>query len=211
MPTEIRKRTIWMDLSVGFLAFLAKLFSGATLRWVDCQPDSCQRVYFANHTTHLDALVLWTSLPRSLRELTMPVAASDYWERGPVRRFLAKALNVLLISRKDVRKGNSPIVKMLDTIGETYSLIIFPEGTRSDGEIQEFKSGLFHIGKRRPDLELVPVYIDNMNKVMPKGEVIPLPMLSCITIGPPIWLEVGETKDEFLTRARQAVINLRDV
>ncbi len=199
------------QITVPFLAGLAKVLSGATVRWVDCEPDECQRVYFANHTSHLDALVLWSSLPRNLRSITRPVAAMDYWEGGPVRRYMAKVFNALLIDRKKIKVHNSPIDMMIREIGDTYSLIVFPEGGRNtSGEMRPFKSGLYYLGKKRPDLELVPVYIDNLNRVMPKGEVLPVPLLSCITIGAPIWLEPGEKKMEFLDRARQAVLNLKE-
>lgn len=199
------------QITVPFLANLAKVLSGATLRWVDCEPDVCQRVYFANHTSHLDALVLWASLPRKLREITRPVAAADYWMSGPVRRYMADCFNALLIDRKKIKVHNSPIDMMIREIGDTYSLIVFPEGGRNaNDELREFKSGLYYLGKKRPDLELVPVYIDNLNRVMPKGEVLPVPLLSCISIGEPIWLESGENKKHFLARARESVLKLKE-
>lgn len=193
------------------LVLTAKFFSGASVRWVDCEPDTCQRIYFANHTSHLDALIIWASLPKSIRNLTRPVAAMDYWMGGPVRRYIHKVFNVLLIDRKKIKVHNSPIDIMLREIGNTDSLIVFPEGGRNTtGEMKDFKSGLFYLGKKRPDLELVPVYIDNLNRVMPKGEFLPIPLLSCISIGPPIWLQTGEKKSDFLARARQAVLDLKD-
>lgn len=201
-----------MRLTAPVLAVLAKLLSGATVRWVDCQPDTCQRVYFANHTSHLDALVLWASLPRALRNLTRPVAAKDYWERGAVRRHIAKVFNALLIDRKKIKVHQSPVDMMIREIGDVYSLIVFPEGHRgNETETGQFKSGLYYLGKKRPDLELVPVYIDNLNRVLPRGEVLPVPLLSCITIGSPIWLEKGEPKADFLKRARQCVLQLKEV
>lgn len=201
-----------MRLTVPVLAFIAKLLSGATVRWVDCQADTCQRVYFANHTSHLDALVLWASLPREVRALTRPVAAKDYWTRGAVRRYMARGFNALLIDRKNIKVHQSPVDMMLQEIGDKYSLIVFPEGGRSTSEeMGQFKSGLYYLGKKRRDLELVPVYIDNLNRVLPRGEFLPVPLLSCITIGPPIWLETGELKADFLKRARQAVLSLKDI
>ena len=198
-------------ITAPFLAGLAKVISGATVRWINCEPEDCQRVYFANHTSHLDALVLWSSLPRKIRMKTRPVAAIDYWHGGPVRRYLASAFNLLLIDRKKIKVHNSPIDMMLREMGLTESLIVFPEGGRNPtGELKEFKSGLYHLAKKRPELELVPVYIDNVNRVMPKGEFLPVPLLSCISIGAPIWLESGENKHQFLARARQAVLDLKD-
>lgn len=199
------------QVTVPFLAGLAKILSGATVRWIDCEPDTCQRIYFANHTSHLDALVLWASLPKRIRNLTRPVAAVDYWQGGPVRRYMASVFNVLLIDRKKIKVHNSPIDMMIREIGSTNSLIVFPEGSRNpSGDMGQFKSGLFHLAKKRPDLELMPVYIDNLNRVMPKGEFLPVPLLSCISIGAPIWLESGETKVEFLDRARESVLKMKE-
>ena len=199
------------QITVPVLAAIAKIMSGATVRWVNCEPDICQRIYFANHTSHLDALVLWASLPKNIRNLTRPVAAVDYWQAGPVRRYMASVLDLLLIDRKKVKVHNSPIDLMLREMGSTYSLIVFPEGSRNaTGEIGEFKSGLFHLAKKRPDLELMPVYIDNLNRVMPKGEFLPVPLLSSISIGAPIWLESGENKSQFLGRARKSVLKMKE-
>lgn len=197
----------------SLLAAVARLISGASSRWIECQPDTCQRIYFANHTSHLDAIVLWSALPSEVRALTRPVAAKDYWEKGPVRRYLAKnVFNALLIDRVKIKVHQSPVDLMLKTIGDTHSLIVFPEGSRNTGDdIGEFKSGLYYSAKKRPDLELIPVHIDNLNRVLPRGEFLPVPLLSCITFGPPIWLEQGESKAEFLQKARAAVRRLKDL
>ena len=202
-----------MSLTSHFIVLLAKLFSGFTVRWIDCQPDTCQRIYFANHTSHLDAVVLWSALPRELRTLTRPVAAKDYWTKSWLRRHMAASFNALLIDRKEIKVHRSPIDIMLQQMSDVYSLIVFPEGGRSsaDDEMGDFKSGLYYMAKKRPDLELVPVFIDNVNRILPRGEVLPVPLLSCITIGPPIFLEAGEPKTEFLARARQSVRRLKDV
>ena len=194
------------------LTTLARLLSGASVRWIDSQPDTCQRVYFANHTSHLDALLIWSSLPPDVRQLTRPVAAKDYWEKGFVRRYLAKQFNALLIDRREIKVHQSPVDLMIREIGTTHSLIVFPEGSRNtDPEMKEFKSGLYYLSKKRPDLELVPVYIENLSRVLPRGEFLPVPLLSCVIFGPPVWLETNEPKAHFLTRAREAVIGLKDI
>jgi 1-acyl-sn-glycerol-3-phosphate acyltransferase len=168
-------------------------------------------VYFANHTSHLDAVVLWSALPTEIRNLTRPVAAKDYWVQTRWRRFLANSFNALLIDRKEIKVHQSPVDLMLQEIGTTYSLILFPEGGRTeDGTMGEFKSGLYYLAKKRPDLELVPVYMENLNRILPRGEYFPVPLLSSISIGAPIWLEAGEPKMAFLERARSAVKALRE-
>jgi 1-acyl-sn-glycerol-3-phosphate acyltransferase len=201
-----------MNLPQHALVLLAKFLSGASTRWVDCQPDTCQRIYFANHTSHLDALVIWSSLPAEVRSVTCPVAARDYWTAGPIRRYCSRVFNAILIDRKKIKVHQSPVDVLIREIGQKYSLIVFPEGGRSTtGAIGQFKSGLYYLNKKRPDLELVPVYLDNMNRILPRGEFLPVPLLSCITFGPPIWLEAGETKADFSRRAREAVCRLRDL
>jgi 1-acyl-sn-glycerol-3-phosphate acyltransferase len=202
-----------MNITSQFIVILARLFSGFTVRWIDCQPDTCQRIYFANHTSHLDAVVLWSALPRPLRNITRPVAAKDYWTKGWLKPHMARSFNALLIDRTQIKVHRSPIDIMLEQMGDVYSLIVFPEGGRSSGEEEmgKFKSGLYYMGKKRPDLELVPVYIDNVNRILPRGEILPVPLLSCITIGAPIFLEAGEPKNAFLERAREAVRALKDV
>jgi 1-acyl-sn-glycerol-3-phosphate acyltransferase len=194
------------------LTSLARLLSGASVRWIDCQPDTCQRIYFANHTSHLDMILIWSALPYDVRKLTRPVAAKDYWDKDRVRRYMARMYNALLVDRKEIKVHQSPVDMMLREIGTTHSLILFPEGGRSTGEaVGEFKSGLYYLAKKRPDLELVPVHIDNMNRVLPRGEFLPVPLLSCITFGPPMWLEAGESKNSFLTRTREAVQRLKEI
>ncbi len=205
------QRSFLCNLTGRTIILLARFFSGYTVRWVDCQPETCQRVYFANHTSHLDAVVLWSALPPEIRCLTRPVAAKDYWGSSRWKRFLAKSFNALLIDRKEIKVHQSPVDLMLREIGDTYSLIVFPEGSRGeDGKMGEFKSGIYYLAKKRPDLELVPVYMENLNRILPRGEFMPVPLLSSITIGHPIWLEAGEPKADFLNRARDAVKGLKD-
>jgi len=201
------------NILINILAMTARVLSGASVRWIDCQPETCQRVYFANHTSHLDALVIWSALPQKVRAVTRAVAAKDYWASGRIRKYMAEHLfNALLIDRKEIKVHRSPVDLMIREIGHKYSLIVFPEGGRSSGsEIGEFKSGLYYLCKKRPDLELVPVHIDNMNRILPRGEVFPVPLLTCISFGAPIWLEAGEPKSDFLRRARQSVVRLKDL
>ena len=200
-------------LTQGGLAFLARLLSGASVRWIDSQPDTCQRVYFANHTSHLDAIVIWSALPQAVRAMTRPVAAKDYWRRAAIRRYLAnQVFNAILIDRKEIKVHQSPVDLMIREIGHTYSLIVFPEGGRSSGEeIGEFKSGLYYLCKKRPDLELIPVHIDNMNRILPRGEVLPVPLLELHHLRPADVAGGGRAEDRFPRAAREAVRRLKEI
>ncbi len=207
------KRSEALDAIIGraFLTGLSKFLSGATSRWFS-QPDTCQRVYFANHTSHLDIMVIWSSLPDYVRRYVRPVAAKDYWTNGFFKPYIASRLfNAILLERQHVKAHQNPIDDMLREMGDRYSIIIFPEGGRqSSGQIAEFKSGLYYMCKKRPELELIPIYIDNMNRILPRGTYLPVPLLSQVTFGPPLWLEKNEKKNDFLERARQAVIDLKN-
>ena len=99
---------------------------------------------------------------------------------------------------------------LADALKQGDSLVIFPEGTRSNkGDPQAFKSGLYHLAQQFPEAQLVPAWIDNVQRVMPKGEVVPVPILCTVTFGTPMRLEPDEDKRVFLDRAREAVIGLQ--
>jgi 1-acyl-sn-glycerol-3-phosphate acyltransferase len=198
-------------MTASLIAALARLLTGARAHWRGCAPEPRQRVYFANHTSNLDFVLLWASLPGALRRQTRPVAAQDYWRGGYLREWLARRVfRAVLIERKQVTRENNPLTPMLEALGGGSSLIIFPEGTRrTDGEVGEFRPGLFHLAKARPDVECVPVFIDNLNRVLPKGEVLPVPILCSVSFGTPLGFTPGETKPQFLTRARDAMLALK--
>jgi 1-acyl-sn-glycerol-3-phosphate acyltransferase len=194
----------------GALAVLARAISGVSVRWL-CDPaGGRQRIYFANHSSHLDFLVVWASLPPQLRGTTRPVAAQDYWQRGRLRRHLAeRVFRGVLIDRSGSPGGANPIERMLSALDGGDSLIIFPEGTRGDGaRISAFKGGLYRLAAARPQVELLPVGIENLNRVLPKGEAVPVPLISRLTFGEPLALGADEDGDAFLRRARRAVEEL---
>jgi 1-acyl-sn-glycerol-3-phosphate acyltransferase len=199
---------------------IARVLAGGNVRRVGFTPDDRQRIYFANHASHLDFVLVWAALPPRLRVMTRPVAAKDYWDRAGLRRYLGvKVFNAVLVDRQPVQRGaageaagapQSAIDVLLDGLGERHSLILFPEGTRGDGStIAPFKSGLYRLGKARPDVELIPAYINNLNRVLPKGEFVPVPMLASVSFGEPMRVGEDEEKDAFLERARNAILELR--
>lgn len=199
---------------------IARVLAGGNVRRVGFTPDERQRIYFANHASHLDFVLIWAALPPRLRLMTRPVAARDYWDRPGLRRYLGvKVFNAVLVERQQAQRGAaggvdgaqpSAIDVLLDGLGDRHSLILFPEGTRGDGStIGPFKSGLYRLGKARPDVELIPAYINNLNRVLPKGEFVPVPMLASVSFGEPMRVGDEEGKDAFLERARNAILELR--
>ncbi len=167
-------------------------------------------VLFANHASHFDTLVLWAALDAERRAMLRPVAAADYWGKTRLHRWVAEqVLGALLIARKREDRTDDPVASMLTVLDGGKAILIFPEGTRSlDGRIAPFKAGLFQLATQRPQVPLVPVYLQNPGRILPKGEILPVPFLCSIRVGEPLSRETDETKDAFVARARQAVITL---
>jgi 1-acyl-sn-glycerol-3-phosphate acyltransferase len=193
-----------------FLAALARLITGAQGHWIGSPPKAEQRIYFANHQSHFDWVLIWAALPRELRAVTRPIAARDYWTSSPFKTWLTtKVFNAVYVSR--VRKEDEdPLEPLMEALKSGDSLVIFPEGTRGHAaEPAPFKAGLYHLAEAFPNVPLVPAWIDNVQRVMPKGEVVPVPLLCSVSFGTPMTLQPGEDKRAFLERARTAVIGLR--
>jgi len=196
------------------LAFSAKLISGAQARWFNCEPLPRQRIYFGNHSSHLDPLVLWAALPPEIRASTRPIAAKNYWGRDHLRCYVAtRIFQAVLIDRPEHGVAHHGILDpIVQALNQGASLILFPEGTRGSGEqIAPFKSGLYHLCMLKPDVEAVPVCLENLNRVLPKGAIIPVPLISRVTFGRPMQVRASESKEGFLERARAAISELRDV
>jgi 1-acyl-sn-glycerol-3-phosphate acyltransferase len=199
--------TMWLS---HVFAVIVRVLVGAKAQWIGCKPVATLRIYYANHTSHMDTLALWCALPHDLRAQTRPVAASDYWNRGGLRAYIAThGFNALFVERsKDKREGD-PLEPLAQALTRGESLIIFPEGTRRAQALPSpFKSGLFHLATRFGQAELVPVYLDNLYRSMPKGTYLPVPLTCSVRFGAPLARIADEPKEAFLERARQAVVDL---
>lgn len=188
-----------------------KLITGAQITWQDNAPEERQRIYFANHRSHADIVLLWSALPPAIRYQSRPVAGADYWLTNKFKRYLAKQVfQSVLIDRKHTEGAPNPVEQMSEVLAAGSSLIIFPEGTRNLEEgVKPFKSGIFHLASAYPNVELVPVWLENLGRVMPKGAVVPVPLICTLIFGPALRLLPGEEKDAFLARVRQALLELQ--
>lgn len=269
-------RAMLSKLMSLFLLGLVRFLTGAQARWTGCPPKAEQRIYFANHQSHADLVMIWAALPQELRSITRPIAAKDYWTKTPLRQWITTAVfNAVYVDRQsnaarapatspaaaptpdasttpssdaiqaalpgfatdavlappggpdpspeppppqrpeDLRAAltpDDPLAPLVRALESGDSIVIFPEGTRGHGdEPQPFKSGLFKLAQMFPQVVLVPAWINNVQRVMPKGEVVPVPILCSVTFGAPIQLEAGEERRAFLDRARGAVMALREV
>ena len=194
-----------------FLLGLIRLLTGAQARWQGCPPKAEQRIYFANHQSHADLVLMWAALPEELRSITRPIAAKDYWTRTAFKRWITTSVfHAIYVDR--VKTGDQdPLEPLIEALTNGDSIILFPEGTRGNQEEpQNFKSGLYNLAVKFPQVVLVPAWINNVQRVMPKGEVVPVPILCSVTFGAPVVLQDGEDRSAFLARARQSVLDLRE-
>ena len=194
------------------LSFLARLITGAQGHWYGCPPKAEQRIYFANHQSHFDWVLIWAALPRDLRAASRPIAARDFWTSSRLKHWITREVfNAVYVSRQR-QADEDPLEPLMEALRNGDSLVIFPEGTRGNKpEPAAFKAGLYHLAEAFPEVQLIPAWIDNVQRVMPKGEVVPVPLLCSVTFGSPVQLQAGEDKRAFLARARDAVVALREV
>lgn len=194
------------------LSFVARLITGVQGHWHGCAPESTQRIYYANHQSHFDWVLVWAALPKELRVRTRPIAAKDYWTKTPLRHWITREIfNAVYVSRER-SADEDPLEPLMNALRQGDSLVIFPEGTRGNKvDPAPFKAGLFHLTEAFPEVELIPAWIDNVQRVMPKGEVVPVPILCTVIFGAPTPLGQGEEKRAFLDRAREQVMSLREV
>ncbi|MEO9826894.1 MAG: lysophospholipid acyltransferase family protein [Paracoccaceae bacterium] len=205
--------SVLASITAKTIVLFARIVTAVRAIWDGVEPVASKRVYFANHTSNGDFVLIWAVLPSHMRDQTRPVAGSDYWLTSKLKTFIGREVfNAVLIDRNRETRVDDPIAQMAEALDEGSSLILFPEGTRNTGDeaLLPFKTGLFHLATQRPDVDLVPVWIENLNHVMPKGEVLPIPLICTVRFGDPMRLEAGETKDGFLARSHAALLALKD-
>jgi 1-acyl-sn-glycerol-3-phosphate acyltransferase len=193
------------------IVLFARAITAVRAIWQQGGPPAGPCVYFANHSSHGDFILIWAVLPPRWRRRTRPVAAAEYWLKSAVNRFIGRdVFNAVLIERDKGSRTGNPISQMAEAINEGSSLILFPEGTRNQTEspLLPFKSGIYHLAKALPEVPLVPVWIDNLNRVMPKGEFVPIPFICTVTFGAALTIEPDESKDAFLIRSQAALLAL---
>lgn len=207
---SLKTFTLLQTITSVSLSAMAWAVTGVRPIWNGSQPSNRQRIYFANHTSHGDFILLSACLSENERAITHAIAAAEYWGKSRLRRFIAQdLLSSVLINRQWTRPEENPISIMLSVLDQGHSLIIFPEGTRNmSDELLPFRSGLYNLSMARPDVELIPCWIENMSRVLPKGQFLPVPLLCRVVFGAPVAVAPGEERRAFLLRARAALLAL---
>ena len=187
------------------------LFIGLRVRGREHLPATGPFIIIANHSSHLDTASLLSLFPlRRLRKIR-PVAAADYFERN---RFVSAVsricFNILPIARKGLTPETNPLPRMEAALQAGDSLIIFPEGTRGSGtDISKFHSGAAHLIEKCPDVPVLPVYLVNMGRSLPKGEWIPVPFFCEVRLGEPRLF--SGNRREIIAALETAVEQLRQI
>ena len=189
--------------------FLA-LFIGLRVRGREHLPGRDPFILVANHSSHLDTAALLSLFPVSRLRRIRPCAAADYFERTRTIAFLSRTLfNILSIHRGQPRGEEHPVQRMREALERGESLLLFPEGTRGRGpEMAPFKPGIACLVEQLPQVPVVPAYLVNMGRALPKGEFLPVPFFCEVHIGAP--LHLSGTRAEILTAVRAAVEALRE-
>lgn len=195
------------------VAVLVRLVTGARAEGL---PPPPQAIYFANHSSHLDFITIWATLPADRRSTLRVVAAADYWGKA---RFITSLFDLFLVDRGRgglVSEVPSPAggpvpahelrgqtAKLGGVLTANQSLLIFPEGTRGDGEnLAEFHAGLARLARAFPEVPVIPVALIHLSKMLPKGKLVPVPMLATASFLPPLVIREEESDDAFSERAR---------
>ena len=168
-------------------------------------------VVVGNHTSHLDAPMVFTLLPEHMTERLATGAAADYWYRRPtLSKITALFFNTYPIERKRGANQVSGPAKGMTArlLREGIPILIFPEGTRSrSGEMGEFKVGAAALAIKF-GIPIVPLALRGGHDAMPVGAVLPAPNRPPVDmfIGKPMFAEEGEDAEAFMSRVRSQIL-----
>jgi len=191
-----------------------KLFTG--IKMIDRQnlllKEPC--IIVGNHNSHLDTVVILSSLPSRQLIKTHPIAAGDYFGKTPMKAGLTRFfVNAILIPRSRPKAGETgadPIQLMVDVLDKGDSLLLFPEGSRGEPEkFQKFKRGVGLVLEQRPGIPFIPVYMKGLGKVLPKGDPVPVPFDSYIHVGKPVYPQ-GKTAQEIVEEVERSIRQLAE-
>lgn len=188
---------------------LAEFLTGADVIGRQHLPTRGPAIIAANHTSHVDTLMLLTVFPARLMGRLRPVAAADYFLRGPVIGWFSRTLVGIVPIDRAGRSQKDVLAPAREALAAGDIVIIFPEGTRGPGddELAPLKAGVARLAEACPEAPVTPVWIEGAGRVLPKGAVLPAPMNCTLMVGEP--LRWAGDRAGFLEALKDALLALR--
>ena len=170
-----------------------------------------QFILIANHNSHMDTMAIMSAIPHRFIHKVHPVAARDFFGKNLFQKILMRYLvNATLIRRDRDNKERDPINDMDKMLKKKRSLILFPEGSRGiAGKMSNFKKGLGYLVQKNPKISVIPVYLENIYKTLPKGKRLILPYNCSIKFGEPIKFSSLDMND-ILKTAKIELLKIKD-
>jgi 1-acyl-sn-glycerol-3-phosphate acyltransferase len=203
------KKIILIIIYSFFWKNFLKIFIG--LKYVNEKTlkNKKQFILIANHNSHMDTMAIMSAIPSRYIHKVHPIAARDFFGGSLFKKILMRYLvNATLIKRDRDDPNNDPIDSMDKMLKKSRSLILFPEGSRgTPGVMTKFKKGLGYLIQRNPEINVIPVYLDNVYKTLPRGKNLILPYNCSMRFGDPIEFKSMEVND-ILISAEKALQDL---
>lgn len=197
-------------LFVVLVAYPVALFwLGLLVRHRDRLPRRGPAIVAANHNSHLDILALYSLFPLRAIPAVRPAAAADYFLKHRWLAWFSQNVVGIVPVLRGAHGGQDPLAACYAALERGDILILFPEGTRGEAEeLAKLKSGIWHLVRRFPDVEVTPVFMSGLGRSMPKGAFIPLPLFVDVYIGKALGYD--ENKNAYMQQLTDRFLSLRD-
>jgi 1-acyl-sn-glycerol-3-phosphate acyltransferase len=188
---------------------LARFFTGADIVGRERLPVNGPAIVAANHASHVDTLLLLTMFPARTLDRVRPAAAADYFLKGPVMSWFSRnIIGIVPVERKKAGSGEDVLAPLRDALAAGDIVIIFPEGTRGDGEaMAQLKSGVARLAEAFPEAPVTPAWLQGAGRVLPKGALLPVPMNCTVLVGEA--LHWAGQRDAFMEDLRHRLETLK--
>ncbi len=188
---------------VRFLFFLAFLPFIKKIRGIKNLPGERGFIVAANHSSHIDWLLLNVNLTGVIKKHLHIFATKKYYD-NPFFRFLVELSQSIWV---DMKERARTLFVALEYLKKGESLLIFPEGTRSpDGKIRKGQTGIAALALTAK-VPIVPVGLVNTHKILPRGAFFPRFTRCEINIGEPLKFDsYCEVYDEAIDQNDQTKI-----